>query len=106
MSRGGACLTTSRSCGNCGATLPHGAPVSLLNLASWPVCGSTSQPGTNGNCAAIVEVGGMSVPIAVAGRESFKDAISCPAWVAGVIRCGSPCDAIRIFATDRQYSPY
>ena len=64
MRRGGACLTTTRSCGSCGAALLHGAPVSLLNLASWPVCGSTSQPGTDGNCAAVVEVGGTSFPIA------------------------------------------
>ena len=41
-------------------------------------------------CAGIVEVGGTSFPIAPAGRESLKDAISCPACVAGVIHFGSP----------------
>src|SRR6266481_4014403 len=92
--RGGACLTTSRSCGSCVAALLHGAPVSLLNLASSPVCGSKSQPGTDGNCAGIVEAGGTSFPIAPAGRESLNEAISCPACVAGVIRFGSLCDVI------------
>src|SRR5579872_6861540 len=54
----------------------------------------------------MVEPGAASFPIAATGREPLRDAISCPARVAGAIRFCSLCDAICIFATDRRTTPY
>src|SRR5215471_13237434 len=79
MRCGAACLTTTRSRGIWVAAPLHAAPVNLLNRAGTPVCGSTSHPGTDGNCAAITEPGGTSFPVAAAARPSFRDTISCPA---------------------------